>query len=32
MKVMRIQRNDHQLKQLLVIKQILFVSTLENVW
>ena len=31
-KVTRIKGNDHQLKKLLIVKQILFVTTLGNVW
>ena len=31
MKVMRIKENDHQLKKLLIVKQILLVSTLRNI-
>ena len=31
MTVTRIKRNDHQIRKLLVVKQILLVSTLKNV-
>ena len=32
MKVTRIKEMNHQLKNLLIVKQILFVNTLRNVW
>ena len=31
-KLMRFKRNDHQLKKLLIDKQILFVSSLGHLW